>query len=91
MKKLFPLLAAAFISSCGGKSGKDLAQEICDCSKKANGLPTTDPTREQAQKDCTAKSLEAWNKVKDNQKEADEYNKVIGACAEEQIKKSFGK
>ncbi len=93
MKKVFSLLLiVTILSSCGGggKSASELANEICDCSSKSNGLPTSDPTREQAQKDCTAKAAEAWSKVKDDQKEADEYNSIIGKCAEVQIKKSFG-
>lgn len=91
MKKLFSLLLiAAIFSSCGGKTASELAHEICDCSKMSNGLPATDPTREQAQKDCTEKAAAAWNKVKDDLKKSDEYNKIIGDCAKEQIEKSFG-
>lgn len=93
MKKVIAAaVMIAFLTGCGGKSktGKEIAEEICECSKKANGLPTSEPTREQAQKDCTLKASEAWAKVKDDQKKADEYNAVIGKCAEEQIKKSFG-
>ncbi|MBK6993304.1 MAG: hypothetical protein IPH34_16425 [Chitinophagaceae bacterium] len=46
------------------KTAKQIAEEVCDCSKKANDLPTTDPTRAQAQKDCGVKQVEAWDKVK---------------------------
>jgi chorismate mutase len=93
MKKVVLFLfSISILAACGGKSktAKEIAEEICDCSSKSNGLPATDPTREQAQKDCTEKALKAWNQVKDDQKKADEYNKIIGACAEQQIKKSFG-
>jgi len=92
MKKivLIALLVAVFTACGKSKTGKQIADEICDCSKKANGLPTTDPNRPQAQKDCTAKASKAWNEIKDDKEKADEYNKVLGVCAEEQIKKSFG-
>jgi hypothetical protein len=93
MKKLMiVLLTVSILTACGGKSksGKEIAQEICDCSAKANGLPTSDPTREQAQKDCTAKATAAWNSVKDDSKKSDEYNKLLGECASQQIKKAFG-
>ncbi|MDZ4807378.1 MAG: hypothetical protein SGI96_03830 [Bacteroidota bacterium] len=92
MKKVFlVLLSASFMIACGkGKTAKQIAEEVCECSKKANDLPTSDPTRSQAQKDCAAKQVEAWNKVKDNQEKADEFNKILSVCASEQIKKSFG-
>ncbi|MBC7872887.1 MAG: hypothetical protein H7Y01_02765 [Ferruginibacter sp.] len=92
MKKivLIALLVSLFTACGKSKTGKQIADEICECSKKANGLPTTDTTRSQAQKDCTAKASKAWNEVKDDTEKAAEYNKVIGMCADEQIKKSFG-
>lgn len=92
MKKLVVvLLSVSFLVSCGkGKSGADIGQEVCDCSKKANAMDATDPKRKEAQDDCMKKQGEAWNKVKDDQKKADEFNKVLSACATEQIKKSFG-
>jgi hypothetical protein len=92
MKKLFLIiLSVSLMTACGkAKTGKQIAEEICECSKKANGLPTSDPTRAQAQKDCGVKATKAWADVKDDQEKADEYNKVLGACASEQIKKSFG-
>ncbi len=92
MKKLF-LFALTFtlLTACGkGKSGTEIGQEVCDCSKKANAMDATDPKRAVAQADCAKKQGEAWNKVKDNEKKADEFNKVLGICATEQIKKSFG-
>lgn len=94
MKKWIVLtLSVAMLSACGGKSksGKEIAEEICDCSKKANALPTSDPNRENAQKECTLKAGKAWAEIKDDQKKADEYNAVLAKCAEEQIKASFGK
>lgn len=94
MKKVFVFAAiTVLLSACGGKSksGKEIAEEICDCSKKANGLPADDPSRAQAQKDCTEKAGKAWESVKDDEKKADEYNAVLAKCAEEQIKASFGK
>lgn len=90
-KLLLLALTVSILAACAkSKTGKEIAEEICECSTKANGLPTSDPTRSQAQKDCTLKASEAWNNVKNDQKKADEYNKVLGACAVEQIKKSFG-
>jgi hypothetical protein len=92
MKKvLLTAFTLCLLFACGkSKTGKEIAEEICECSRTSNGLPVSDPNRAQAQKDCTAKASEAWNKVKGDKEKADEYNKVIGKCAEEQIKKSFG-
>lgn len=92
MKKLTLLLfTAAILGSCGkSKSGTAIGEEVCECSKKANALDPSDPNRSTAQKDCSVKQVEAWNKVKDDQKKADEFNAVLAKCAEEQIKKSFG-
>jgi hypothetical protein len=93
MKKIFLfILAITFLTACGkSKSGTQIGQEVCDCSKKANAMDAADPKRSEAQKDCSIKQVEAWNKVKDDQKKADEFNKVLGDCASEQIKKAFGK
>ncbi len=92
MKKLvIVLLSAAFLTSCDkAKSGTAIGEEVCECSKKANAMDPSDPKRTEAQVDCSKKQVEAWNKVKDDQKKADEFNKVLSVCATEQIKKSFG-
>jgi hypothetical protein len=92
MKQLFiVLLSTALFTGCGkSKGGKALGQEVCDCSKKANGMDPADPKRAQAQTDCGTKQVEAWNKIKDKPEEADAFNKVLSVCASEQIKKSFG-
>ncbi len=89
-KRLIPILGLAILTACGqNKGGKEMAQEVCDCSKKANGLPTTDPGRSKAQADCGVMQTEAWAKVKDKKEEADAFNKVLSDCANEQIKNSF--
>lgn len=92
MKKIFLFaLTISLLTACGkSKSGTDLGQEVCDCSKKANAMDPADPKRAEAQKDCGIKQVEAWNKVKDDQKKADEFNAVLSKCVSEQIKKSFG-
>ena len=92
MKKIFLFaLTISLLTACGkSKSGTDLGQEVCDCSKKANAMDPADPKRAEAQKDCGIKQVVAWNKVKDDQKKADEFNAVLSKCASEQIKKSFG-
>ncbi len=93
MKKIIVLiLLGSTLFSCGkGKGGKELAEQVCECSKKANGLPATDPARAKAQSDCSVKQFEAWTKIKDKQKESDEFNKVLSKCATDQINTSFGK
>ena len=53
-------------------------------------VTAADTKRTAAQDDCAKKQVEAWNKVKDDQKKADEFNKVLSDCASEQIKKAFG-
>ena len=92
MKKVFLfILTISLLTACGkSKSGTQIGQEVCDCSKKANDMDPADPKRAEAQKDCSLKQVEAWNKVKDNEKKADEFNKVLSVCASEQIKKAFG-
>ena len=92
MKKVFFfILTISLLTACGkSKSGTQIGQEVCDCSKKANAMDAADPKRAEAQKDCSLKQVEAWNKVKDNEKKADEFNKVLSVCASEQIKKAFG-
>lgn len=88
---LLALLCSILLIACGkSKSGADIGKEVCDCSKKANAMDAKDPKRAEAQADCLKKQGEAWNKVKDDMKKADEFNKVLSACATEQIKQSFG-
>lgn len=91
MRKL--LLITGIISgllSCGSsKSGKQVAEDICDCYKKANALPATDPSRSSAQQECLTQQGEAWNKVKGDAKKADEFNKTISDCGKEQIQNSL--
>lgn len=92
MKKLLiVLLAAASFTACGkSKSGAEIGKEVCDCSKKANAMDPADPKRAEAQTECGKKQVAAWNKVKDDEKKADEFNKVLSDCASEQIRNSFG-
>ncbi len=54
-------------------------------------MDSADPKRTEAQNDCAKKQVEAWGKVKDDQKKADEFNKVLSVCATEQINKAVGK
>jgi hypothetical protein len=93
MKKLLiVLLSASLFTACGGgKDASKLANEVCDCYKKANGLPATDPNRAAAQGDCVKKQGENWGKVKDDQDKSKEYNKIIGDCGSELIKSSMPK
>lgn len=92
MKKVFVfVLSVSMMAACGkAKSGSTLAQEVCDCYKKANDMDAADPKRTDAQNDCLKKQGEAWNKVKDDQKKADEFNKTVGDCSKEMIQKSVG-
>lgn len=90
-KTLIVLLTTLIFISCGNsKSGAEIGKEVCDCSKKANAMDAADPKRTDAQNECATKQVAAWNKVKDDEKKAAEFNKVLGDCATEQIKKSFG-
>jgi hypothetical protein len=92
MKKVLLILIVTTLAlSCGKtKSGTDIAQEVCDCSKKANGLPVSDPGRSKAQDDCVQQQRDAWDKVKGDKVKADEFNAVLSKCASEQIKQSVG-
>ncbi len=79
--------------SCGGggASPSKLANEVCDCYKKANGMDAADPKRADAQNACITKQGENWNKIKDDPDKAKEYNKIIGDCGSELIKNSMPK
>lgn len=91
-KMLLAICCCAVLLGCSkAKSGKELGEEVCECSKKANRMDPSDPNRSKAQADCSKMQMEAWNKVKDDSKKSDEFNKVLSVCASEQIKESFGK
>lgn len=85
------LMLVIFTSCGGGLDGKKLADENCDCQMKANAMDPADPKRTAAQDDCMKKNMEAWNKVKDNAKESEAFNKAVSECATKVINKSFGK
>ena len=91
MKKvLFLMLTVSLLTACSkGKSGKQVAEEVCECYSKANGMDAADPKRADAQAECVKLQGTNWAKVKDDEKKADEFNKRIGECASELIKKSF--
>lgn len=85
------LLSALLFAACGGGSNvSKLGKEVCDCYKNANEKSPSDTTRKENQDDCMKTQSEAWEKVKDNKEKSDEFNKIIGACSSEMIKKSFG-
>lgn len=90
-KRMIILLAAFLFVACGGggKSASKLANEVCDCYRKANGMDAADPKRAEEQNICIKMQGENWDKVKDDQKKAEEYNKIIGECSKEMIQKSF--
>jgi hypothetical protein len=81
----------SLLTACGkSRSPKEIAQDICDCSKNANAMDPSDPKRRAAQDDCLKKQGEAWSKIKGDIEKAAAFNEVLSACADEQIKKSFG-
>lgn len=92
-KTLTILFVACFFVACGGKgkSGKQIAEEVCDCSKKANALPSSDPNRSIKQNDCLKQQRDAWEKLKDDPEKSKDFNAALAKCAEEQLEKSFGK
>jgi hypothetical protein len=92
MKKIIAaLLPVVLLASCGSTDSKSLAKDVCDCYKKANAMDAADPKRSAAQNDCIKKQGEAWDKLKDNQQKADEFNKIIGDCAKDLMNQSTGK
>ena len=92
MKRISILLfVVVLFTSCGGKSGTEIAQEVCDCTSKANDMDPADPKRAEAQNTCATKQMEAWNKVKDDINKSDEFNKKLSECGSEQLKKAFKK
>ena len=92
MKKITVLLLSAILlASCGGNDSKKMAQEVCDCYKKANAINAADPKRSESQNDCIKKQGEAWDKLKDDKKKADEFNKMISECATALVNTSLGK
>ena len=92
MKKIFLFaLTLSLFTACGkGKNARQIAEEVCDCSEKANAMDASDPKRPVAQADCAKLQVESWDKVKNNQKDADEFNKVLSERLEALIKKSKG-
>lgn len=91
MKKIIACIMMAFLlTACGGDSGEKIAQEVCDCYSKANGMDPADPKRADAQADCLKKQGEGWNKVKDDTDKSQAFNKKVGECSSEMIKKSLG-
>ena len=92
MKKLMIIAAAAFFIACGGssKSGTGLAEEVCDCYKKANGLPASDPDRAKEQDKCLKLQGTNWRKIQNDKAKADEFNKKLGECTGDLLKQSMG-
>ncbi len=92
MKKILIVLFNVFLfTACGGngKNASKLADDVCDCYKKTNGMDAADPKKADAQNDCLKMQMENWTAIRDNQKKSDEFNKIIGACGKDMIKKSF--
>ncbi len=91
-RTLLIVITAVTLSSCGGggNSASKLANEVCDCYSKANGMEPSDPKRAEAQNACVTKQGEAWEKLKNDKEKADEFNTIIGNCSKELIKKSLG-
>ncbi len=86
---LLLFLVGPVLFSCGKKaSGTDLSKEVCDCYKRANGLPATDPNRTREQDACIQKQAEAWKKVKDDKEESDKFNQAIADCSRGMIEGS---
>ena len=91
MKSLILLFSLSIFIACGkSNSGKQLADEVCECSKKANALPTSDASRTKQQDDCMVKQREAWDKVKADKEESLAFNNRLSECANEQIRNSIG-
>lgn len=93
MKKLIIVIAAAsFFISCGSgsKSGTGLAEEVCECYKKANGLPASDPARATEQDKCLKLQGTNWRKIQNDKAKSDEFNKKLGECTAELLKQSVG-
>ncbi|HEX4875105.1 MAG TPA: hypothetical protein VFV31_00440 [Chitinophagaceae bacterium] len=90
-KILIPLIGLIIIVSCKGESkgAADLAQEVCDCYVKANKMDANDPQRAKIQADCLATQGMAWNKVKDDPKKSEEFNRIIGNCGKEILKETL--
>ena len=72
--------------SCGGEGeteendapekidGAALAKEVCDCTTKANALPSDDPNRRAEQDKCMELQKTNWEKVKGNLDEESAFN-----------------
>ncbi|MEN9548137.1 MAG: hypothetical protein RIR12_728 [Bacteroidota bacterium] len=87
IKNILPLIFVLILVACTQQNGgKELAHEVCECSKKANALSTDNAYRTKAQADCSIKQFEAWTKIKDVQKEIDAFNKALSECTINQMK-----
>ncbi|MDX2359266.1 MAG: hypothetical protein QNK23_00575 [Crocinitomicaceae bacterium] len=63
------------ISSCGESiDGAALAQEVCDCTTAANGLPADDPNRSAEQDKCGELQRVNWDKVSGDTEQESAFN-----------------
>jgi hypothetical protein len=86
-KNILPLIFVLILVACTQQNGgKELAKEVCECSKKANALSIDNAYRAKAQSDCSIKQFEAWTKIKDVKKEMDAFNKALSECTINQMK-----
>ncbi|MFI5202936.1 MAG: hypothetical protein ACHQF2_00450 [Flavobacteriales bacterium] len=88
-KKMIMVLAMApiFLASCGGGAdGKAIAEEICDCYKKANKASTTDIDKIRAEQDkCMDLQKSKTEELKTNAEEAKKYNDRINECSKQML------
>lgn len=81
------LIAAPFIlASCGGVDGKAIAEEVCDCYKKANKASKTDIEAIKKEQDkCMELQKSKWDELKTDVEQAKAYNERISECSKQMI------
>lgn len=84
MKTLIGILPALiFVLACKGNSepnGRELANEVCECYRKANALPNEDPRRTLEQDACIIRQGQAWDRVKNYEEQANRFNDQLANC-----------
>lgn len=89
MKKIIAFIVLTFmLLSCGGKKKADgiaLANEVCECRKKGNGLAFADPEAKKIRMECSKLQGENWGKIIKDKSEEDAFNKRLNECTDEMI------
>lgn len=79
---ILSIIAGCIISSCSGKKadGKALAEEVCECRKKAEGLEFSDPEAKKIRMECSKLQGENWGRIIKDKEQEDAFNRRLNEC-----------